>query len=80
VAGGSATDDSHYLAVESQLASLTAERDALVAEVRTVLDNASFGTGTPASGQELEALIERGQEILSRAAELAAGGDDSNHN
>ena len=80
VAGGSATDDSHYVAVENRLASLTAERDALVAQVRTVLNDAAFGTGTPASEQQLEVLIERGQELLSRAAELAAGGEDSNSN
>ena len=48
-----------------------------MAQVRTVLNDAAFGGGTPASERQVETLIERGQVILSRAAELAAGGEEA---
>jgi len=41
-----------------------------------VLNNAAFGTGSPTSEKRLEDLTEQGQEILSRAADLAGGGED----
>jgi hypothetical protein len=81
VASGSAADDSHYVSVENQLSSLTAERDALTAQIRTALGNAAFGTGSPASEQRLEDLTEQGREILNRAQDLAGGGEqDRNSN
>jgi hypothetical protein len=79
IASGSAADDSQYVTVENQIASLTAERDALVAKIRTVLDNAAFGTGG-ASESSIENLTEQAQELLNRAEELASGGDDNSNN
>jgi hypothetical protein len=77
VASGSATDDGMYTAVENQIASLTGQRDALVVKIRTVLNDAAFGGGAGTSEQGLESLIEQGQEILSRAQELAGGKEAS---
>ncbi|MDQ6918519.1 MAG: hypothetical protein M3Z98_04080, partial [Candidatus Dormibacteraeota bacterium] len=73
VAGGSAADDSHYVSVESQLSSLTSDRDALAARMRTALNNAAFGTGGPASERNVESMIEQGHNILEKAADLARG-------
>ena len=73
VASGSAADDSHYVSVENQLSTLTSERDALAAKMRTALNNAAFGTGGPASQRDLESMIEQGHNILEKAAELARG-------
>ena len=71
VAGGSTADDSHYVAVENQIASLTGDRDALVAKMRTALNEAAFGSGDGASNQDLKTLIDQGREILNRAEALA---------
>jgi hypothetical protein len=75
VASGSATDDTRYVAIENRLASLTGDRDALVAKMRTVLNNAAFGTPSSDSEGNLESLVEQGREILSRAEDLAGGGE-----
>ena len=80
VAGGSAADDSQYVAIENGLNTLTAERDSLVARMRTALNDAAFGTGAPASTETIVALIEQGLEVLGRAANLAGGGEDQGSN
>ncbi len=72
VAGGSAGDDSRYVAVENRIAALTADRDALVARMRTALNNAALGSGDTASNQELKTMTAEGRDLLSQAEALAA--------
>lgn len=43
ISSGSASDDSEYIATENSIASLTTQRDALEAQMRTALANATFG-------------------------------------
>src|SRR5438552_2023685 len=71
IASGSASDDSHYTSVEHSIASLTSQRDALEAGMRTALTNAAFGGG-PTTEQDLKRMIAQGQQLLSEASALAA--------
>jgi len=72
ISGGSAADDSHYTSVESSIASLTTQRDALEAQMRTALTIAAFGGGEGASEQDLKDMIARGRQLLDQASTLAA--------
>jgi len=65
----STANDSHYTSVESSIASLTSQRDALEAQMRTALTNAAFG-GPTASEQELKDMIDRGRQLLNQASGL----------
>jgi hypothetical protein len=69
IVSGSATDDSQYVATEDAIASLTQQRDALEAQMRTALTNATFG-GPLASEQDLKSMIAQGQDILAQAHAL----------
>ncbi|MBV9684591.1 MAG: alkaline phosphatase family protein [Solirubrobacterales bacterium] len=60
---GIESDDATYAATEEAIQSLTAERDALVLQIRSVLDGSRHGRS--------ERLIRRGLELLERSAELA---------
>jgi len=71
IASGSATDDSAYASTESSISSLTSQRDALEAQMRTALTNATFG-GPLASEQQLKSMIDQGNQLLDDAAALAA--------
>src|SRR5438067_17615 len=71
IASGSATDDSAYASTESSISSLTSQRDALEAKMRTALTNATFG-GPLASEQQLKSMIDQGNQLLDDAAALAA--------
>jgi hypothetical protein len=70
---GNASDDSTYNAVSGRIESLTAQRDALAAEMRTVLNNAAFG-GPLVNDAEIESLILRGNSLLMRAHQLGVAG------
>jgi hypothetical protein len=72
IASGSKTDDSHYTSVESSIASLTSQRDALEAQMRTTLTVAAFGGGESRSERDLKAMIAQGQALLDQASALAA--------
>jgi len=72
IKSGSATDDSVYIATENSIASLTSQRDALEAQMRTALTNATFG-GPLASEQDLKTMIAQGRDLLAQASALAAG-------
>ena len=72
IQSGSATDDSVYIATENSIASLTSQRDALEAQMRTALTNATFG-GPLASEQDLKTMIAQGRDLLAQASALAAG-------
>ena len=71
LSSGSATDDGTYTSTENAIASLTAQRDALEAQMRTALNNATFG-GPLASEQQLKAMIAQGDDLLAQASALAA--------
>ena len=69
ISSGSASDDSEYVATENSIDSLTSQRDALEAVMRTALANATFG-GPLASEQDLKDMIARAQQLLAQAAAL----------
>jgi hypothetical protein len=62
---GIRSDDTTYLATEQAIQSLTAQRDALVLQMRDVLN----GTGHGHSEQ----LVRRGYELFEQASRLASG-------
>jgi hypothetical protein len=69
--------DATYTSIESQIQSLTDQRDALAAQMKTLLDAAAFGTeGNTDEGQAINErqatqLIAQGQELLEQAHRLA---------
>jgi hypothetical protein len=69
LASGSASDDSTYNAISDRITSLTNDRDALAAQMRTVLNNAAFGGPEPSTSQ-IEALAFQGNTLLMRANQL----------
>jgi hypothetical protein len=66
---GSAADDSTYTQVEAQIASLTAQRDALASQMKALLDGATFG-GQALNEQQAKQLISQGEALLEQAREL----------
>jgi hypothetical protein len=72
---GSATDDSTYTAIEGRIATLTQRRDALAAQIRTVLTDASFGSGwgwgDRVDERRLRRLIVQGVVLLAQSHALA---------
>jgi len=69
---GSDADDSRYAGIESQLASFTAQRDALVAQIVPLLEAAEFN-GTPIPDSTAASLIQQGQNLLSSVESYASG-------
>jgi hypothetical protein len=69
---GSAADDSTYASIENQLASYTAQRNALVAQIVPLLEAAEFN-GTPISDGTAANLIQQGQKLLSSVQSYAGG-------
>ncbi len=63
--------DAAYTATEAQIASLTAQRDALAAQIRTALNQAAFHR-KPINPTQATAWIQQAQSLLSQAADLAA--------
>jgi hypothetical protein len=55
--------DATYLAMEQQIQALTAQRDALVVQIKAVLNGGSQG--------HQEQLIRQGQQLLATAAQMA---------
>jgi hypothetical protein len=72
IRSGSTGNDGHYNSVESQIETLTSERDSLAAQMRTALTVATFGGGEGASEQDLKGMIDHGQAVLAQASALAA--------
>ena len=68
--GIASSDDSVYADTETSIDSLTSQRDALEAQMRSALTNATFG-GPLASEQDLKTMIAQGQDILAQASALA---------
>jgi hypothetical protein len=72
IASGSAADDSHYVSVENSIASLTAQRDVLEAQMRTAINNATFGGGPVPSKDDVKNMVTQARQLLKQAAALAA--------
>jgi hypothetical protein len=70
--GGNAADDSTYASIENQLASFTAQRDALVAQIVPLLEAAQFN-GKPIPDATAADLIQQGQNLLNSVQSYAAG-------
>jgi hypothetical protein len=74
----SSTGDATYTRIESQLQQLGAARDALAAQMRSVLLGAAF-YGRQPGGEDVRVLIAQGERLLGQAAVLAAGGTQARH-
>jgi hypothetical protein len=72
LASGSSLNDDTYTAISNRIASLTNDRDALAAQMRTVLNNAAFGGPVPTTS-EIYDLASQGNSILMRANQLGVG-------
>lgn len=69
---GSAADDSNYSSIENQLASYAGQRDALVAQIVPLLEEAEFN-GTPVPEATAASLIQQAQNLLSSFQNYAGG-------
>jgi hypothetical protein len=70
--------DRTYARYLSLIADITAERDALVGTIKTVLDRASFGHQTVDEFAE-DGLGDRAQDLINRVKELAKRDRDDRH-
>jgi hypothetical protein len=61
-----------YTSIENQLTALGSARDALVAQMQTLLTGAEFG-GTSISAKTAKSLISQGNALLAQADTLADG-------
>ena len=64
--------DATYNAISGRVASLTTDRNALAAQMRTVLTNAAFGGPVP-STSDIYSLAMQGNSLLMRANQLGVG-------
>jgi hypothetical protein len=69
---GNAQDDSTYTSIENQLVSYTAQRDALVAQILPLLEDAEFH-GTPIPDATAANLIQQAQNLLASVQAFASG-------
>jgi hypothetical protein len=71
LASGSASDDSVYTSIESQITSLTSARDALAAQIKTALSKAAFDEQA-IDEQQAKTWIDQASDLLARASALAS--------
>src|SRR5581483_6741302 len=71
ISSGSTADDTHYAQVETALATLTSQRDALAAKIRAALDAAAFD-GRALNEQQAKGWIDQAQRLIDQAGELAS--------
>jgi hypothetical protein len=64
--------DATYNAISTRITSLTNDRNALAAQMRTVLNNAAFGGPVP-STSDIYALALQGDTLLTHANQLGVG-------
>jgi hypothetical protein len=64
--------DATYNAISARITSLTNDRNALAAQMRTVLNNAAFGGPVPTTS-EIYSLAIQGNALLMRANQLGVG-------
>jgi hypothetical protein len=72
-AAARSTDESRYQALEAAIQSLNAERDAIAGEMRSLLQQATFG-GAAIDEQQAKALIAQAEALLARADSIASSG------
>ncbi len=65
------SDETRYEALESAIQSLATDRDAIAGEIRSVLEQATFG-GRAIDQQQAKALIARAEALLARADSTAS--------
>jgi len=63
--------DSTYNSIEGQIRSLTAQRDALAAQIKAALDAATF-TNQPLDSAQVQGWLSQAQSLQSQAAALAS--------
>jgi hypothetical protein len=71
LASGSSSDDSTYTSIESQVQSLTSQRDALAAQMKAALDAATFN-GQAITQQQAQSLVSQAQSLFDQAHALAS--------
>jgi hypothetical protein len=69
------SDDVTYGKYLATIADITSQRDALVAEIKPVLDAAAFGN-QPIDEHQEDQLVHRARAIIDRVADLAHRDDD----
>jgi hypothetical protein len=67
---GSSTDDSTYTQIEGQIGTLTSQRDALAAKIRSALNDAAFN-GQALDQQQAKSWISQAQSLIDQAHALA---------
>ena len=65
------TNDQTYANLESQIASWTAERDGLAAQIKSMLESAEFN-GRSTDEQQARQIIRQGQALLNQARDCAS--------
>jgi hypothetical protein len=70
LASGSATDDSRYTQLESQLGAITTRRDALASQMLGIIDGAAFN-GRAIDEDQAENLVNQGRDLLDQVTDLA---------
>jgi hypothetical protein len=65
-------DDTTYTQIESQIQSLTSQRDALASQMKAALDAATF-EGQPITEQQAQSLVAQAQILFDHAHGLATG-------
>jgi acid phosphatase len=73
IESGSPANDSFYNAVESDIQSLTTDRDALAVQIETALNDAEFNDRA-IDEKQAKTWIDQGQALLDRAHDLATAG------
>jgi hypothetical protein len=68
---GTTADDSHYTDVENHIASLTSQRDTLMAQIRTGLNSAEFN-GDKLDKKDVKKWTKAAQDLIDQSATLAA--------
>ena len=71
IKSGTSSDDSRYTTIESQIQSLTDQRDALAKQIRDALDAAAFDNDS-ISRSQADAWIAQAQALIVQSAALAA--------
>ncbi len=68
---GTAANDADYAAFEQRLTDLTAQRDALAAQIRSALNDAAFG-GTSLNEQQAKGWIDQANGLIAAAGSLGS--------
>jgi len=70
VKSGSTTDDSRYTTIETQIGTLTGQRDALATQIRSALEGAAF-SGKALDERQAKSFISQAQALIAQAHQLA---------